>query len=375
MNKNQAEIADLLDDLPVEFDVIDDGKIVTDIAPPNGAPAQEPQAVAASADGEGLVKGNRGNLSHHSPTPHTPNTSTPDATPRTSPARQNRDPYAYDPADDALAEFLPEPSRQPTRRQRRSSKPKPVKHAPVILDHVPVTPWRNLTPDQKLQAAFQTAGLLDGDAFSLNLDPKIRKSLLRSGDPARALSLRLRRAFLQVLGFVPPLAFVLEAPRHNVLHVHGVLVAPDVDRALLRDALKIAGGKITGYASGRQVDLKPLDGARSWLSYLLKDVDQTRGELVTVKTTFINDALRREARDRHEHVVSARRRARTDTATHTEAPAPSGLRTTGRLEKRPQRVPMAVPARRRTTSFIWSSTNILQHRMIRFATPEPRPPG
>jgi hypothetical protein len=150
----------------------------------------------------------------------------------------------------------------------------------------------------KFRHSIIAAQRLGGIAISLNLSPAREAALRAAADPARVMSMFIRRAFKEVVAGVPPHGFQLEISPEGRLHLHGHLIPGDLtDRKRMKRALMAAGGSLDGRAASRQVKLKQIYDAPGWARYIAMDGRKTRRELGTDKITFLSAGLRALTRD------------------------------------------------------------------------------
>lgn len=157
---------------------------------------------------------------------------------------------------------------------------------------------------------MHTAEHHSGLTFTLNLSAACEKALLRSDNPARAMSDRINRA-LKALGCAAPAyGFALEISPAGRVHLHGAVLPGAIDLDTLKRALMKAGGKLKSHAASRQLKFKPFDptkGAHGWTGYITQDERITRRALATDKITFISSGLRRLTRSDWEAFGKATR--------------------------------------------------------------------
>lgn len=162
------------------------------------------------------------------------------------------------------------------------------------------TPWKLATQRQKFAHAATVAERSNGIAFTLNLAPRIQRSVYTADDPVRHFSHYLNRELKKAGLSGTPYAFAfelteLQAGGSQKLHVHGMLLADEEQAKPLKAALMAAGGKIKGRAASRQVKLRSLTDAGGWAAYLAKDAELTAALLD--RDTFINVDLLRLTRE------------------------------------------------------------------------------
>jgi hypothetical protein len=195
-----------------------------------------------------------------------------------------------------------------------------------------VTAWKHLDEHLKFAEACRVAEDLEGMTFSLDLSERVERTLWTHKDPCRLVSGYINRA-LRAQGITgTPFAFAVEyAPLQenyrgelrSKLHLHGVVVSDEP--AKVKAALMAAGGKLAGKSRSRQVKLAQVDvkrgGGAGWARYALKDEDRTWRHIDGERVIFLNDSLRRLARDRWQerHVVQ-RRQPKTAVVTPTVPP-------------------------------------------------------
>lgn len=164
-------------------------------------------------------------------------------------------------------------------------------------------PWRSLWQHEKLVIAFEAAGQAGGLVFTLKLSAARARMLLQHTEPADELRRRIGRELRAAFGRSLPFSFIFEiSPITGTLHVHGVTLPPSTsgtDQQLIRQALARAGGKISGRAAGRQVDLKPITDGTGWAAYTQKAFDTACRSLGTNKVGYVSNDLLSQARVLH----------------------------------------------------------------------------
>ena len=164
-----------------------------------------------------------------------------------------------------------------------------------------------LTEVEKFSAAIWHVAASKGTAVSLNLGFR-RESMLWSVEAPKRRMMQNLHKHLSAAGFGRlPYAFAFEitpATEGHRVHLHGVidtsgLTAADTLRVetALRHAASFASGPIGGE---RQLDLAPLHKPAGWVDYALKNRKRTAHELGLDDTVFMNDPMRRLAKDYYQ---------------------------------------------------------------------------
>ena len=162
---------------------------------------------------------------------------------------------------------------------------------------IPTVNWKRAKIDDKFRYASHAAERADGVAFSLNLSEKTQGRFLVHRDPIRAFTDTLNRKLGDEGLTGTPYALALEYSDKGKLHVHGFLVPPSGAEDALRRALKAAGSKITGKASGTQLRVEPMSGGAGWAFYCRKDQERTEEVLAGRARPFLNRAMIGMARE------------------------------------------------------------------------------
>jgi hypothetical protein len=89
--------------------------------------------------------------------------------------------------------------------------------------------------------------------FSLNFSRQQERSFLRTSDPVRLLEHRLHKYLAKVGLARLPFAFSFDVDDNGRLHAHGVIQLLPGTRPEVMNALRYAGGKISGAAGARQL--------------------------------------------------------------------------------------------------------------------------
>jgi hypothetical protein len=89
--------------------------------------------------------------------------------------------------------------------------------------------------------------------FSLNFSRRQEGSFLRTSDPVRLLEHRLHKYLAKVGLARLPFAFSFDVDDNGRLHAHGVIQLLPGTRPEVMNALRYAGGKISGAAGARQL--------------------------------------------------------------------------------------------------------------------------
>lgn len=161
--------------------------------------------------------------------------------------------------------------------------------------------WSRLSHLRKLGLAYGSIHEAGGKVFTLRLGRDALVTITGSDDPTRTMSRRIRRAFGRLGLKVPHFAFAMEVTRddRNELHLHGAIVLGDLNLKDVKQALRQAGGLISGRAGSRQVQVKKFDLAKGgpvgWAGYLEKSKARTRREVGQDRLTYISSELRRAA--------------------------------------------------------------------------------
>jgi hypothetical protein len=101
---------------------------------------------------------------------------------------------------------------------------------------------------------------------------------------------------------VPPTIFALEtSPKTGRLHIHGWFIAPSAaHEEAARDVYTHGLGKIKGRSGSPQYDSEDLYTPEKWRAYFSKDENRVRQNLGVERLLYINNEMRRFARDFHE---------------------------------------------------------------------------
>lgn len=157
----------------------------------------------------------------------------------------------------------------------------------------------------KLSVAMSATEAANGYAFSLNLGQRRERMLLSHEDPCRQMSHNINKQ-LRAIGLKGlPYAFAFEVePSKKRLHLHGVIYTQSLseeEECLLNKAMCLAASKTTGALKGkRQNHLTDLSKASGWFAYTLKDMALTQKVLGVEKVTFINNPMKKIARNHFE---------------------------------------------------------------------------
>lgn len=166
----------------------------------------------------------------------------------------------------------------------------------------PTRPWSRAQPFEKLAESYSVIHKLGGKVFTLRLSLDARIAITGSVDPVRVMSRRLQVAFRK-LGLPAPLfSFALEVTpdEREELHLHGGIELGNLDLRSVKRALRIAGGKISGRAGSRQVQIKSFDldagGPKGWANYVKVTASRTRRVVGHDRIVFIGRELLQLAR-------------------------------------------------------------------------------
>jgi len=144
-------------------------------------------------------------------------------------------------------------------------------------------------------AAIEEVGAL---AFTLNLAGCVKAYTEAHPDKALAyLGDRIRKNLAAVFGHEVGHCFVLEVSPSGRLHVHGMLMIPEGEKARAVIALQKAGGTWAGKGAVYQADARRLFDARGWASYCAKTLSRTRRALGIKNVLSMSRTVRRLAED------------------------------------------------------------------------------
>ena len=161
-----------------------------------------------------------------------------------------------------------------------------------------------LTKTEKFSAAVWSVAASHGMAVSLNLGIPCQAMLWGAGDPQRRMMQNLHK-HLSSAGFGDlPYAFAFEITSNALggrVHLHGAIDTSglsDADMPGLDTALRRAASHTSGAIGGqRQLDLRPLHDPAGWVDYILKDKARTARVLGVDDIVFMNDPMRRLAKE------------------------------------------------------------------------------
>ena len=244
--------------------------------------------------GVSAVSGKGCSVAPQHTTNHTPNT--PTLSPSTL-SKSSAEPKAKAGKRSAQASEASKGHRPQANRPRRSK----ALQASVARMEGSLTskPWRTLWQHEKLARAFEAAGNVNGQTFTLNLDPTREQTFLNRADPADDLRRRISRELKSALGYLPAYGFTFEVSPSGRLHVHGVIVpnfSGESDMRKIRDALARSAGKMTGKHAARQVAFTQITDGMGWAAYCQKALDTACRYLGTNKVSYISTDLLRFAK-------------------------------------------------------------------------------
>lgn len=162
---------------------------------------------------------------------------------------------------------------------------------------LPTTKWKFASQDEKFRYAGHAAEQSQGQAFTLNLSDTMQHKLKLNTDPLRAFTDILNREFKKQGLSRMPYALSLEDSAKDKLHVHGFLITPSNDPQALENALRGAGGLITGRAGSTQLNIKPVSDGAGWTFYCRKDQKRTSKALKGDARLFLNRSMTQVARE------------------------------------------------------------------------------
>ncbi|MBO0141590.1 hypothetical protein JZX87_10515 [Agrobacterium sp. Ap1] len=170
--------------------------------------------------------------------------------------------------------------------------------------------WDGLPGDEKKRLTLDHAFRSESLAFTLNLTREKLARYLKSDRPAKALADAVNKACRSKLGRAVPISLALEISPTGKLHAHGIATVERGEWKGFRDALKSAGGKIEGSASGRQTDTRRLWSATGWTAYMAKAFHETAEAVGTDKLFYQCNATRAGAKAEYEASLQRQKAAR-----------------------------------------------------------------
>lgn len=169
-----------------------------------------------------------------------------------------------------------------------------------LWQHPKKRAWDDLPAEEKKRRTLDFAFRSESVAWTLNLTPKQEERLKLSKTPAKLLADAINRACKRELGHSVPLSLALEVTSKGRLHAHGIATLAKGEGKGFRNALKSAGGKVTGSQTGRQTDIRKLWDAEGWAAYMDKAFELTAVALHTDKIVYQCNVTRAGAREEYE---------------------------------------------------------------------------
>lgn len=163
-------------------------------------------------------------------------------------------------------------------------------------------PWSRAQPFERLAESYSVIHKLGGKVFTLRLSLDALVTVTGSADPTRVISRRIQAAFRKHGLPAPLFSFSLEVTpdEREELHLHGGIELGNLDPAAVKLALRIAGGKISGRAGSRQVQIKNFNldagGPMGWANYVKVTASRTRRVLGHDRIVYIGRELLQLAR-------------------------------------------------------------------------------
>ncbi len=170
--------------------------------------------------------------------------------------------------------------------------------------------WDGLPGNEKKRLALDYAFRSESVAITINLTPEKLARYLKSDRPAKALADAINKACRMKLGRAVPISLALEISPTGKLHAHGIATLERGEWKGFREALRSAGGKVEGSASGRQTDTRRLWSAKGWSSYMAKAFHETAEALGTDKIFYQCNATRAGAKKEYEQSLQRQKEAR-----------------------------------------------------------------
>lgn len=209
--------------------------------------------------------------------------------------------------------------------------------------------WIRLSAEDRSRRTLDFAFRSEALAWTLNFSAKQEARLRKSERPAKMLADAIHRAAKRELGRAVMFSLALEVTAERErLHAHGIVVLERGEGAKFCKALKSAGGKVHGFGSGRQTDIRRLFNATGWANYIAKDFDRTAKALGTDKIVYQCRATVAAARAEYEASYSRQKAARAAKRRPKPSPAPETAIATHQTRRKPSHSPRHSPVRHRT---------------------------
>ena len=156
--------------------------------------------------------------------------------------------------------------------------------------------WKELDINKRLRVILHMLKYRGAKRLHLDLSQEVQEELRQHGlEPLRQ---RLRTALGRAIGRVPAFAIAIDSKRGR-LHVHGAIEVTHNTEALVKRALRQAGGRWNGpVGNRRQLVLNELTKPHLCARYMLK-AHGALGGIPGVLVTWTND-VRREAEREYE---------------------------------------------------------------------------
>ncbi len=144
---------------------------------------------------------------------------------------------------------------------------------PGLPQHRTPAPWRDLSDVWRFEwfhHAMRLSGPLRG--FTLNFSPEVEAQIRHEPKSAKWLADRMSRNLKDVLGYRPNFWFAFDVTENRTRpHTHGEIAASEEELALVRQAMRFAGGE---WEHTRQHQVHTTRGGEpdvGWVNYMAKN--------------------------------------------------------------------------------------------------------